>query len=241
MSWLKDILGRSKKTPPAPAAVDDQPAFIPEADQVERKAQSEMRLKGHHVPINPHLPMIESEAEVSVRTGAEIEGRLLALSAVAGIATDYNRKAVEAFAESKNAKAHFTSNEAEFFADPNPDMHDRIQFSWQYECAWVLLWALHLVDEELSYPSETCSVSRLIDLVCTTENLTVYGVRTKSEILREADLIYRFHWAVRDADLNGREAPRNLHGGVVMERHRALNWLIRYNENADWEEVTTDT
>lgn len=241
MSWFKKIFDREKNDTPSSTLDGEQAAFVPTSDQAKRKDKSELKLQERLVPINQFLPMIESEAEVSIRSAAEIEGRLLALSAVAGIATDDNRKAVEAFANDKGAKVHFTANEAAFFANPNPEMHDRIQFSWQYECAWVLLWALKLCDEPLSYPEEPCNVTKLIEVVCTTENLTLNGVRSKEEILNEADLIYRYHWAVRDADLNGREAPSGLHGGVVMERHKALNWLTRYNDNADWEEVTTDT
>ncbi|KAI3344280.1 MULTISPECIES: DUF4272 domain-containing protein [Clostridium] len=29
--------------------------------------------------------------------------------------------------------------------------------------------------------------------------------------------------------------------GVVLERHKSLNWLVGYNENAEWDKVGTDT
>ena len=65
-------------------------------------------------------------------------------------------------------------------------------------------------------------------------------LRTPSEILDQADLIYRYHWAVVDARVNGKEPPAKLDPSVVMERHYALNWLIGYM-NQEWDDVSTDT
>jgi hypothetical protein len=241
MEWLKKLFGKGVDNS-APASSEEVESVIaPDADQVRRKDWAEAILQTQGIPINQHLPMIECEQETTIRLAPEIVGRLLALCAVAGIATDENRKAVEEFARDKGAEANFTAMEAKFFADPKPAMRDRIQFSWQYEGAWVLLWALNLCDETLSFPDTTCDVQRIIDVVCTSDDLATKSVRSKSEILDQADLIYRYHWAVRQAGLDGKGDPGGLDGGVVMERHRALNWLIGCNGEDDWDEVTTDT
>jgi hypothetical protein len=80
-------------------------------------------------------------------------------------------------------------------------------------------------------------------------------LRSKSEIMDAADLTMRQHWAVRDAAINERQVPVDLDwtgdaeriyvpgcpaAGVVAERHRALNWLIRFGD-ADWDAVDTPT
>ena len=65
-------------------------------------------------------------------------------------------------------------------------------------------------------------------------------LRAKTRILDEADLIYRYHWAIRDALRRGNPSSGSLHPGVVMERHKAFNWLIGY-QGQDWEDVSTDT
>jgi len=57
--------------------------------------------------------------------------------------------------------------------------------------------------------------------------------------LDQADLIYRYNWACVDARINNRNID-NLDSGVVLERHRALNWLINYM-NQDWDSFSTDT
>lgn len=65
-------------------------------------------------------------------------------------------------------------------------------------------------------------------------------MRPLSAILDQADLIYRYHWAVVDARVTGRAAPAGLDGGIVLERHRALNWLIGYMDE-EWDDISTDT
>jgi hypothetical protein len=63
--------------------------------------------------------------------------------------------------------------------------------------------------------------------------------RPMSELLDMADLYYHLHWAAIELRLRGESSPA-VHEGIIRERHRALNWLIRYM-NAEWDDVTTDT
>jgi hypothetical protein len=64
-------------------------------------------------------------------------------------------------------------------------------------------------------------------------------LRPLGAVLDETDMIYRLHWAVRQAQLDGGVPPASLNPGVVTERHHALNWLTRYEDQ--WDDVTTDT
>jgi Domain of unknown function (DUF4272) len=66
------------------------------------------------------------------------------------------------------------------------------------------------------------------------------NLRPIADILDQADLIYRYHWAVRNARIKGQQIPAALHPGVTAERHYALNWLTGYMEQA-WDDVSTDT
>jgi len=43
-----------------------------------------------------------------------------------------------------------------------------------------------------------------------------------------------------DGDPWGNEPPAGLGEDVIVERHHALNWLIRY-EDEEWDRVGTDT
>ena len=117
---------------------------------------------------------------------------------------------------------------------------------WKYEAYWTLIWALGLIDE-LDYPKNICNCDIAIKTVAEREDFNdlMKGVKLRhiGEILDQADLIYRYHWACVDARINGREAPAGLQSGVVYERHCGLNWLIgKGNEDyEDWDEVATHT
>jgi hypothetical protein len=49
----------------------------------QRKANSERVLIARGIPINPHLPLIESDDDVTLRAEDEVLSRLIALWAVA--------------------------------------------------------------------------------------------------------------------------------------------------------------
>ncbi|MMZ57256.1 hypothetical protein D1872_191750 [compost metagenome] len=106
-----------------------------------------------------------------------------------------------------------------------------------------MLWALGYVDE-LEYPSSICNVPAAVAILKEHETYADFiahaQMRKKDEILDAADLIYRYDWVCVDSRINNRPVPGELDGGVVYERHRALNWLITYMEQ-EWDQVTTDT
>lgn len=120
---------------------------------------------------------------------------------------------------------------------------DWLNMTWKYESCWALLWALGLIDE-LKFPNEPmtddeCQLA--IDLVASNESLDEFlskiKMRSLDEILDQADLIYRYHWACVDARINGKEV--DLFESVVMERRAGLDWLFK--ENADWDYPDMDT
>ncbi len=135
----------------------------------------------------------------------------------------------------------FSPRELAFFDDPAPSARDITQFSWACEPAFPMAWALGQI-EVLGRPDQECDLDALAAKTLDDGGRTLAAIaalRSIDEILDEADLIYRYHWAVRQAGLDGDPDPAGLNGGVVMERHRGLNWLIGYE--AEWDEVTTDT
>src|SRR5581483_8518446 len=112
----------------------------------------------------------------------------------------------------------------------------------RHEAAWTLLWALGFVPQ-LGKPAQECDVDFIAGTVSPrtrSEFINDAELRPIADILDQADLIYRYHWAVVDARINGRPMPAALHPGVTEERHYALNWLIGYLGQA-WDDVTTDT
>jgi hypothetical protein len=66
-------------------------------------------------------------------------------------------------------------------------------------------------------------------------------LRKKKEIVDLSDFLYRAHWATRQDGMDGPVKIGKLNPDVVQEWHYAINWLTRYSNYEDWDEITTDT
>jgi|SRR5688572_22420261 len=211
--------------------------------QRQRKKRSEEILRQEGVPFIDHLPVVEDERTVEFRSLEEVAWRAMALNLVAVKGEGLDQKRVLQIVEQYSLRSAFTPKEKEFIFNDYPSEQDRIQFSWRYEAYWILLWALNYI-EDLGRPDEVCDVPRAVSVMVdrdADEFIRDAKLRRLEEILDATDLIYRYHWACRDASLNGRTSPARLNPSVVLERHHALNWLVGYGDNADWDDVTTDT
>lgn len=251
MTWFSKLFGR-ETSPPAQTPIEPLVPVMtvdvpPQAggvalygDQIMRKEWAEGLIQAQNIPINPHLPCIQSEAETRPRTPQEIADRLLALIIVAVKGEGLDQENVEAFIAARNAHSLFSPAERAFIENPTPSNHDRAQFAWRYECAWVMFWALNFVDGGLSFPDDICDVPTLVQTVRDTPDLSQFGARSTNDMLNEADIIYRLHWAERQAHIDGLSAPGGMEAGVIWERHHALNWLIGY-EAESWDDVSTHT
>lgn len=227
--------------PPAPQA---SAAPAPgEVAQLARKARSEAILTTEGVPFIAWLPLVEDEVDYRPRSAEEIAGRAFALTLVAYKAsTGDHEGANEAYAKVKD-RVVLSPSEIDFLRDPRPSDQDRIHFSWQSEAAHPLFWMLGYVDV-LERPQGEVDPEPMVRLVSgrAFDDLVAGArLRPQAEMLDVLDLTYRYHWAVRQAGLDGESPPAKLNPDVLMERHKALNWLVRYNEDASWDDVTTDT
>ncbi len=207
-----------------------------------RKERSIAILKKQVVPYIDHLPLIETEEQAKRRTTEEVALRAIALCIVAVKGEGIEQEVVKSLVKQYGIAASLSPNETKFIENPNPSQQDRIQFGWRYECYWVMLWALGFI-EDLNRPDSICEVPRAVSILRDNGRdgfIKKAKLRSISEILNEADLIYRYHWAVVDSRVNGRGVPSGLDAGVVMERHYALNWLTGYMDQ-EWDDISTDT
>ncbi len=226
----------------------------PEVSDIDqyRKERSIVRLKEEGVPYIEHLPSEVLDSEAVIRNPEEISRRAIALFAVAlysEVLLSENPDREEALDfvrridESYHIMDEFTPAERAYLDNPAPEEHDRIQFLWRYECCAVLLWALGIT--ELPYPSEICDVPFIARFFFDNQErgsiLDLGEIRGREEILDEADLTLRYDWACVDARIKGQEAPASLDGGIVMERHYVLNWLIGADDGADWDDIQPGT
>lgn len=223
----------------------------PSVDGAERKARSEGRLEEQGIPFNPNLPARAGEADTAIRTEEEVAKRAVALCIAAlkgeclgaGESDDDTAKLVQEVIDKYDASSFFTPDETSFLNQPGAEQQEVIRFSWGYEAYHVMLWALGYV-EELDAPTALCNVSKDVGYLQQKDNFAAFlseaNLRSKDEILNEADLIYRYNWVCVNSRIKGEEPPAGLNPGVAYERHRALNWLICYLDQA-WDEVRTDT
>lgn len=215
------------------------PSFADEA--MDRRDRSVTILEAEGIPVNKYLPVIETEAQSLRRSDEEVLQRLLALVVVAVRAETGDEALTQELIQRFGVADSFTPEERRFLETPAPGQQDVINFTWRYEAAHVLLWALQIYDQ-LGPAGEITDVSAMANVL---NGLGPDGLRQRAALrdqailLDEADLIYRYHWAVRNARLLGEPAPPSLDPSVVMERHYTFNWLIGYGR--DWDEVPTDT
>ncbi len=222
---------------------------------MDRKAESIAKLKEMNVPYNEYLPVIENSENVRIRTGSEIAKRaiacLISIQAVFdlhGDADDETKAKSKSLLinllESFDVMDELTEKERKLLFSEEVSQQDKINMTWKYEAYWVLLWALHLVDE-LKFPSEICDCDHAIRAVAKHQDFESFienvKLRDIEEILDECDLIFRYDWACVDARIKGSPAPVNLDSSVVLERHRAFNWLIDLDKNNDWDHVSVNT
>lgn len=213
----------------------------PTKAQLERRKRSIAIVQGMGLPWLEGLPVVEDEASITPRTSEEVARRCLAtvFCAIKGESND--RELVARLVESFGAKGFFSPAEQRFLADPSPSKQDLSNFSWRYECAHVFLWALGYLPA-LNPPNRVADVASDVKIV---KDKGPQGfardakLRPLSEILDQNDLYYRLDWAAVDLRIKGKTSER-ANEEIIVERHRALNWLVRYMNQA-WDDVTTDT
>ena len=213
-------------------------------EQLGRRAKSEDFCKSKNIPVykNPNSLFVETDDKVNIRTQDEVVDRALALCYIGLKSEGLEQKHLDKINKDFNISAKLTPNEKTYVEEKEPTEQQKIDANWRYESLHVLLWALGYIDN-LNYPDQMCNVADDVKIIY---ELKEQGfrqkakLRTKKEILDQADLILRLNWACVSARIENETAPSGLNPSVVYERHYALNWLIRYM-NQDWDNVTTDT
>jgi hypothetical protein len=195
--------------------------------------------EGLGYPINEHLPVLDGVNQL--RSLSDTTERLLCLYAVVACSYGFPKDkaikwlvreaAIEHLAESEKEYLHSSSNGAA-----------NAQKQWQVESLWALAWCVGCHDN-LDF-ADSCSdsfIQMLPDIAKDTMTEVFrkgLKLRGECEIAAQTDLAYCLHWALRDAEINSHKTPGKVPSNVVVERRRALEWMIGQNH---WDEVTLDT
>lgn len=213
-------------------------------DQQQRRAKSEEICKAHGIPIykNPNSLFVGAEHDVEIRTKNEVVDRAIALLYLGLKSEGLEQVHLDKMNEEYKVDDKLTPVEKQYALATTPSQQQKVDANWRYESLHVLLWSLGYIDE-LSYPSELCNVADDVKIIYELgpEKFREQAkLRSKQEILDQADLILRYDWACVNARVKNEPAPGELDSSVVYERHYSLNWLINYL-NQDWDDISTDT
>jgi hypothetical protein len=212
--------------------------------QRERRARSEEICTSRNIPIykNPNSLFVDSDEMVSIRTQDEVVDRALALMYIGLKSEGLEQVHLDRVDAEFNIMSKLSPIEKAYATATNPTQQQAINANWRYEGLHVMLWALGYIDQ-LVYPDQMCNVGDDVGIIYKLKNEGFRNnarLRNKQEILDEADLILRYNWACVSARIKGEEAPSELNGSIVVERHHALNWLI-CQDNEEWDDVMTNT
>ena len=219
----------------------DPQARLPYPEQaLARKDATVAMLAARGVDVPVTLPPLVCEAELALRSRDETVERARALLLVAlraeSVASGEAMPVETLLAKMPLADDALSPQEQAFLDQEAPAQADCAQFIWRYESLYLLEWALGLV-AELPYPTAPADPA---NVVATLIEMRRPRLRPAAEILDALDLHYRLHWHIRQSRLKNGVAPAGLDADVVMERHRALNWLVRF-QHAPWDQVDTPT
>jgi hypothetical protein len=213
----------------------------PTAAQLSRRERSLEVLRQFGVPYLAGLPVTEEETELKPRLASEIADRCVGVVICAVKGEGGDPPLITKLVEDFEAASLFSPKEQAFIRTLEPERQQLIDFCWQYEAVHVLLWALGYV-AAIHPPSEICDVPKEVGIVRDhgRRGLALSAKpRTMAELLEQADVYYHLHWSAIELRLR-REASPYLDEGIIRERHRALNWLIRFMDD-EWDDVGTDT
>lgn len=252
---ILDKTGKSELSSYLPSELPVPKDWAKEApsESVARRNQSIKRLRERQVHAAYWLPLLWEKAEEPGRTTEEVCARAAALLIVAlysecrvGDHKSYEEawEFITSIIENYGASKFFSPNEQKYLNDPDSTEQTQIQYSWQYENLWVMEWALGLTDD-LFWPDRICDVPASVRIIgeyqTMQELLAAAKLRPREELLQQADLIFRLHWACVDAQVMKMPPPQGVDAGVVMERHRSLFWLAGCDNMCSWDDVDLST
>lgn len=193
------------------------------------------RQLGVEVPAT--LPLLDAGLEM--RSADEAVSRILAMNAVAATAYGFDKAKAIAWLKQEAFADSLSEQERRFVFE---GMGKPVRYQMQVEGIWALAWAMGIVNE-MNFAKDCDSrfaamLPNLKQSQSSTEFREKASPRPLEHVVAACDLAYCLHWAIRQAELSGKQSPASLKPYVVVERRRALEWLL---SKEGWDEVPLDT
>lgn len=211
-----------------------------------RKQRSENKLADFGIVYPKDLPNTIERDTVNIRSSVEIARKIIALWEVVNIAYKPSKaarkEAVQMLHDFEVWEA-LSKQDQDFLQQSKHSPQVIIDRKWRTEVLNVLYWTLGEV-RDLGKPIEDQSVYDVSDLMVqkypgVDEFIKGVKLRPKSEILDEADFMYRLHWCAKDHRRKKQRVPSSYNLSVIRERDFALRWVT--NPYEDWDDISLDT
>ncbi|MFZ6748967.1 DUF4272 domain-containing protein [Undibacterium sp. Ren11W] len=211
----------------------------------QRKEASELQLHKRGIRINVQLHVIESDEEVTLRKPDQLLARMLALWAVSTAAQARDCLPMRAYLATYQLESCLSAQESAFLFGAAPDEASYLQFAQSQEALYFLAWCAGLSDK-IAVPATSSNLKPVLKffpyaLEAPDKLQAAIRPRSKSAIMDWSDLLYRLHWEVRHTQLTGRPCPASIDATVIKQWHQAVNWICQYEEENDWDKVSTET
>lgn len=216
---------------------------------VERRSKSLERLRKEGVKINENLPLLPSSEEVKFKSNDEIMNRIIAAFTAIQVACsirngeDYDEAVqymIEFMKKCKGDQRYLLDKERRILEN-NYSKQDVIDVIWTYEGVFTLMWAINYKADKYEYDvSQICSGDAVIfDMRSIAEGTNCVPHLREEKVLNMLDLFYCYHWACVEKQIHPETPIGNVNFEVVVERRRALEWLI--SDENDWFNIDLNT
>ncbi len=209
----------------------------PSMESSQIRAESVSIAEKAGILVSATLPLLD--AGLRLRDLNDVLDRLLCLAAVAAASYGFSKTQAIAWLQQEEVMQSLTGVELRFLErDEGQPQH----FQTQIEGMWALAWALSMVPRLDFW--KNCDDDFVAQLPNLKTKESAVGLRDrvrlrpKKEVATACDLAYCLHWAVRQAGIDGRPLPSGLRSYVIVERRRALEWLL---SDCPWDEIPLDT
>ncbi len=204
----------------------------------ERKKHTEDFLRSHGIPVFDNLPPLEEEIDIPLRIPQEIAERILILSYLNCMAFDPElRNRITGFLKEEGLWDKISPKEKLLLEKTEFNDNDITIIAWRAESIWMLLWSINK-SNQVNFPPEEVNFHAIFEhlppfMNSTEEFVTSATLRSATEILDQADLLFRLNWTYYQAQTNNLIIPE-LNQGIVFERYFAINWVT--NVRSTWDE-----
>jgi uncharacterized protein DUF4272 len=202
---------------------------------VREKSIEKAKALGYEV--NLALPLLDEG--VSIRKVDEIVDRCLSLLATVAGSYGFEKSDAIDWLKQEEISSALAKSEQSFLEGGDDS---KAIFQRQVEGLNAFAWLLGFV-KNMEF-NQVCE-NNLISLFPDIKNKSSSSkFRSKAKLIslnkaiEACDLAYCLHWALTEAELSNRRLPGDIEPHVIIERRRALEWVLCCD---DWDELSLDT